>query len=321
MYPVRICMRIDQYPKTTMHKKIIFWSLGLALAACSGESNPQNATQDSQVSLPDDYAYSLEKAFILPDEVKELRLGNQNLQSLPDSFARFQNLEILYLSDNPSLDFDQVFPMLVKLPKLRELSLNGLDLKTIPSGIANMKELSHLWLDGNPHLDYPALLTALAGLPRLQELSLNDDSLSDLPGIENLSNLQTLYLDRNELSVLPTGITHLKSLHTLSLQGNTSLRLGPLFEELAQLEGLEVLLLNLCRIKELPATLSQLKQLEILWLNANVIEKLPESISQMPGLKEVYIQGNPLEAEAIQKLVESAPQITFEYDKVVQESS
>ena len=64
----------------------------------------------------------------------------------------------------------------------------------------------------------------LGQLTNLQKLNLDYNQLTELPNsIGQLNNLQILKLDDNKLIKLPDTLYQLTNLHTLNLQGNSNL--------------------------------------------------------------------------------------------------
>ena len=81
---------------------------------------------------------------------------------------------------------------------------------------------------------------------------------------ENLTSLEELYLDHNNLEPHPESIGNLKSLRLLYLNNNN--------------------------LKQLPESISNLKLLETLDLRNNPLEDIPEPIIKMKSLKEMRLQ-------------------------------
>ncbi|KAF5738489.1 receptor protein kinase TMK1-like [Tripterygium wilfordii] len=86
----------------------------------------------------------------------------------------------------------------------------------------------------------------LSTMSQLQSLSLQGNSLSgELPSLANLTNLQTVYLDDNNFSSIPTGCFQgLSSLQSLSLGENGNLAPWPFPQELTGSSSLTNLVLN-----------------------------------------------------------------------------
>lgn len=102
---------------------------------------------------------------------------NNQLTSLPKSFATLHNVTFVNLSNNR---FEELPAELYALRNMRELNLSANKIDTLASGISN-------WAS-------------------LETLVMNDNVLSSLPQeMENLPSLRRLQLNGNQLSTLPTG--------------------------------------------------------------------------------------------------------------------
>jgi len=157
---------------------------------------------------------------------------------------------------------------------------------------------------------------ALEDPDAVTELDLSDYNINYLPPeIGLFTNLEKLWLQKNNLSSIPNSIGALKKLTHLSLEHND---LDELPEEFWQLSGLEKLWLSHNRfdfidadlgnlvnlqwlicdgnpIYQIPGTVGKLSALEELWLQSTELRSLPESITSLSGLKKLMLRGNPLE--------------------------
>ena len=111
-------------------------------------------------------------------ELKELRLGNNALISVPESLCSLRALRNLSLYIN---QLTSVPESLGNLKELTNLSLNSNQLTTVPKSLGNLRALTTLWLDNN--------------------------QLSTLPeSLGNLEALRSLWLDFNPFTTLPESI-------------------------------------------------------------------------------------------------------------------
>lgn len=157
---------------------------------------------------------------------------------------------------------------------------------------------------------------ALEDPDAVTELDLSDYNINYLPPeIGLFTNLEKLWLQKNNLSSIPNSIGELKKLTHLSLEHND---LDELPEEFWQLSGLEKLWLSHNRldfldadlgnlvnlqwlicdgnpIYQIPGTVGKLSELEEFWLQSTELRSLPESITSLSGLKKLMLRGNPLE--------------------------
>jgi hypothetical protein len=123
-------------------------------------------------------------------------------------------------------------------------------------------------------------------------LGLYKKKLLTLPeSLGNLSSLQYLYLDENQITRLPESIGNLKSLKRLYLRVN---KLTKLPESIGNLSSLEHLDLNDNQLTTLPESIVNLKSLQELYLGYNEITTLPKSIGNLKSLRELYLTENEL---------------------------
>ena len=111
----------------------------------------------------------------------------------------------------------------------------------------------------------------------METLALNINRISRLPSeIARLTKLHTLLIGGNQLQELPSSIGQLSGLQRLSLSGNCLQELPP---EIGSLTGLKYLNLSRTQIKELPRQMTNLTMLEELDLNDNIyFEGIPKRV-------------------------------------------
>jgi internalin A len=157
---------------------------------------------------------------------------------------------------------------------------------------ATVLDLSITW----NAIDYFPKLTAvpesLGQLTQLEILDLDNNELTELPeSLGQLTKLQMLNLDNNELMELPEWVGQLTQLQTLKLFRN---QLTALPESLGQLTQLQTLNLSYNQLTALPESLRQLTQLQTLNLHQNKLTALPESLAQLTKLQMLYLDENEL---------------------------
>ena len=139
-------------------------------------------------------------------------------------------------------------------------------------------------------LDLTELPKSIVQISQLQKLYLNDNQLKTLPeSIAQLSQLQTLSLTANQLTTLPEVVTRLSQLRLLALDAN---QLKTLPEVVTQLSQLHILSLTNNQLTALPEFVAQLSQLDTLFLEGNQLTSLPEALRNLTRLERLYLHGN-----------------------------
>ncbi|BBI17919.1 leucine-rich repeat domain-containing protein [Neochlamydia sp. S13] len=109
---------------------------------------------------------------------------------------------------------------------------------------------------------------------------------------ENCTNTMFLNLSKAGLTYLPPEICQLSQLQTLDLNDN---QLTALPEEIGQLsQQLQTLYLNQNQLTSLPVEIGQLSELQWLYLNQNQLTSLPAEIGQLSQLTKLELAENPL---------------------------
>jgi internalin A len=129
-------------------------------------------------------------------------------------------------------------------------------------------------------------------LSHLNELNIELNQLSTLPSsISALTNLNVLKLGYNQLSTLPESISALPNLRVLDLSHN---RLTTLPLSISTLTNLNELHLFDNRLPPLPSSISTLTNLNVLNIGHNQLSTFPESISTLTNLNVLNLKNNQL---------------------------
>ena len=130
----------------------------------------------------------------------------------------------------------------------------------------------------------------LGQLTMLQTLTLNNNQLRSIPKeIGLLTMLKILYLDNNQLQSIPKEIRQLTKLQTLSLQNN---QLQSMPKEIGQLTMLQTLHLHNNQLKSIPKEIGQLTMLRRLYLDNNQLKSIPKEIRLLTMLQILYLDIN-----------------------------
>ena len=137
-------------------------------------------------------------------------------------------------------------------------------------------------------------------------LSLAGLGISELPPeIGNLTNLETLWLNHNELTSLPPEIGRLVNLQSLILNHNNLTTLPP---EIGNLSNLQELDLAYNQLKTLPAAIGNLSGLNEAYLSNNELRSLPADIGKLGNLRWLDVSNNQLSS-----LPEEIADVPLEY--------
>eukprot|EP00741_Cyanophora_paradoxa_P002335 tig00000600_g2265.t1 len=137
-------------------------------------------------------------------------------------------------------------------------------------GYGWIPEEGKLDLGGEGRTEWPAAEIAEAGHENIRVLNLSGNKLTRIPGAElaKLTNLETLWLQCNQLMELPPEIGRLAALQELDVNSN--------------------------QLTALPPEIGRLAALQVLDVYNNQLTALPSEIGRLPALKELRVHGNPV---------------------------
>ncbi|CAF1171874.1 unnamed protein product [Adineta ricciae] len=168
------------------------------------------------------------------------------------------------------MDTDDIEQYIQHIIDRKETSLNlsNRSLRAVPSSVARCSFLEHLYLNNNELI-----------IPPTEQLS-------------TLTNLETLSLEQNQLTMLPCTLWTLRSLIRLNLSHNP---LGQISLALGQLRNLHELWLTNINLYDIPLNIfSNLNQLEKLSLKSNHLRQLPSDIGYLIKLCWLCLEDNEL---------------------------
>lgn len=125
----------------------------------------------------------------------------------------------------------------------------------------------------------------------LTYLDASNRGITNASGIEQLTSLTTLRLEKNQLTSLPSTINQWTSLKHLNLGENT---LTSLPENITNMPSLEVLYLNNNELESIPETINNLTKLTLLAVGNNKLTEFPKNVDQILTLEELSIDHNQL---------------------------
>ena len=167
------------------------------------------------------------------------------------------------------------------------------NLAAIPASFNQISDITTLNLSNLDLRILPECINLLTGLRNLSvgHNKFTDESLPDT--LWQLTELEHLYMNDNQLKSLPKSIGKLSSLTILIIGGNNLVSLPDEFYNLKNLKQLHSYNNKLIKISELIGNLENLTDLSLSW---NQLITLPKSIGKLTKLKNdygLYIYDNP----------------------------
>ena len=243
--------------------------------------------------------------------LKDLRLGgNQLTGEIPAGLGSLTNLRVLWLAGN---QLTGCIPGGLRDVPLNDLTQLGLDYcmpaTTAGDAATDRAALAALynatdganwanndnWLSDKPLGEWHGVTTDSDG--RVRRLDLSDNQLSgEIPSeLGSLSNLEWLWLQRNQLSGVPPELGSLSNLERLHLSGN---QLTQIPGELGKLSRLERLDLSDNQLSGVPPELGSLSNLTHLYLHDNQLSgEIPAELGSLSNLEWLWLQRNQLSGE------------------------
>ena len=166
--------------------------------------------------------------------------------------------------------------------------------KEIPDAIKDFHSLENLNIKGN---QLESFHDGILELKNLKKLIISGNSISQLPDLSSLSNLEYLDCNSNRLLEIPESVFSLSKLKTLDFGYNHNIK--SISDKIHQLQDLESLSLEVNDIEFLPPKFSQLKNLLLLNISGNPLKNHLEIIAKLPKLTSLKISQNSCKEEQI----------------------
>ncbi|THG23464.1 hypothetical protein TEA_020369 [Camellia sinensis var. sinensis] len=217
------------------------------------------------------------------DGPKELARLGQGKQAIPDSIGGLENLEELNLASNL---LDSLPDSIGLLLNLKILNVSGNKLFALPDSICHCRSLVELDVSFNKLAYLPTNIGY--ELVNLRRLSVQLNKIRSLPtSIGEMRSLCVLDVHFNELRVLPLAIGRLTNLEILNLSSNFT-DLTELPETIGDLTNLKELDLSNNQIQALPDTFGRLDNLTKLNLESNPLVIPPKEVVNL-GVEAVKV--------------------------------
>lgn len=207
--------------------------------------------------------------------LEKLNLSSNDLMALPISMRSLTNLRNLDLSCNYHFDFHSI---ILNIPHLTRLSFNNNHMTEIPSTISKLQNLVKLELRHTVKESKPCYIRSFPLTIPIRIGKIPDS-------ICQITNLQELQIDNNDLEILPENITRLTNLTCLTFSFNN---IKYLPENIGNLTKLEILYFGRNMIRSLPDSFTKLVNLTWFQPSFYDIPQINKDISQMPWIKTVF---------------------------------
>ncbi|KAG0634409.1 phosphatase 2C-domain-containing protein [Tuber brumale] len=235
-----------------------------------------------------------------------LKMANNRLRSLPDTFNQFRCLRSLSLSSNYLTVFP---PFICELFTLVDLDISFNLIKTFPLEIGQLGNLDRLVATNNRLTgSLPQTFSLLSGL---KELDLRYNSLVNVDVAADLPKLELLLTGHNAISGFQHSFPKLRALHlnscpvtrfsfptampTLKFLNLQNAKIAALAETLFErLPNLERLVLDKNHIVSFPPQICKLKKLAHMSCFNNKLASLPKEIGQLTDLRVLDLHENNL---------------------------
>ena len=239
-------------------------------------------------------------------ELKTLSVRWNPLKNLPESMVKMVSLETVSFEEAPlNLSEEEAQPFfqrLAALPCLKTLNLNETGLSILPQSFGLLKTLEFLYIENNKIVSFSENASGLEGL---KLISLNTNHFGEMTEEEVEQLFSTISLIPN-LETLWAGITRWPNKGTLK----------KLPDSIGDCKNLKKLKIENQDITTLPESIGNLSQLEYLELEANRLTSLPQSLSKLARLKGLKLGKNKLSVHAEEEIQQLIQALSFEDDEV-----
>ncbi len=172
------------------------------------------------------------------DALQELNLIDNELEALPVTLTRFENLSSLNCSGNEDLELTDNLAVLNSLSRLTKLTWTRNDASLLPSSISFYNRLQHLDISDNGMVEFPQVRPN--PLRNLQYLDISDNIIIDMKmSLKNLGMrlIKDVYLDGEGLNAYD--VREIQDLHSKAIFHFADLDTTVVVEEDSLLKALE----------------------------------------------------------------------------------
>lgn len=262
-------------------------------------------TTESELKIPESI-YKIKN-------LKILKINRSKIKEISDKISNLKNLEILELNDNDLSELPDEFG---DLKKLRVLDLGKNHFSEIPSCIFNLKNLEYLDISENGLKKIDKSLYDIKNLTFLKlsnrgyTLPNNRNEIKILPnGISKLSHLKSLNLEGNPIEYFPDDLDQLKKLKYLNLGESTTVS----FFQSYNFPLLDTLILSDTKIDSIPDNIAQYKSLKFLDLNNSNLVYISDRINDLKMLETLFVKDIYIERHLVTNSIKKDINIRYSY--------
>ncbi len=220
-------------------------------------------------------------------KLKTLKIRWENVSKFPDNIKDLPLETVEISADNRG----EIPEVIYSMTNLKRIEAKGAGIEKVSDKLVNFSKLEYLDLRDN--YDLKVLPQSIGGLKKLRILGLSVCGLKELPeSFCELTELEVLHLQHNELTMLPVNIGKLTKLRKLDLEAN---QLTELPESFKQLTSLKSLLLSGNKLTTLPKGIGKFKKVTQVELSENRFIDFPNELCDLVQLKTLDIRNNSIE--------------------------
>eukprot|EP00960_Hanusia_phi_P051265 760685-Hanusia_phi.AAC.5 len=259
----------------------------------------------TKLDLSHNQLKSIPKEISKFSEVTDLKLSFNRLRAVPEEVGLLELLRSLHLNNNQLKDLPG---SMAGLANLHELCLHSNKMRHIPLCLGALENVRYLSIADNPLEDPPSeIVNGVNGskdtfnyiknmFDALSSNFLNFESfnLVSIPQtILMLTNLEVIFLGKNQLKSIPRALAQLKHLKILCLDRN---QIESVPDELRALSEMENFDLSYNCLSKFPAVVLDMHKMKELRVNHNNIHSIPERMDQLSALTCLAVDANPIES-------------------------
>ncbi|KAA8909492.1 hypothetical protein FN846DRAFT_776233 [Sphaerosporella brunnea] len=238
-----------------------------------------------------------------------LKMSNNRLQTLPNTFGQFRSLRSLHISSNRLKAFP---PFICDLVTLVELDISFNRITSFPLEIGQLSALERLTAANNRLAG--SLPQTFSNLSSLKELDLRFNyELQNIDVVAELPRLEALVMSHNRVTGFQKGFHKLRALHlnsnpvtrfslttvlpTLKFLNLSNAKIAAINDSLFdKLPNLEKLILDNNHIVSFPPQIAKLRRLEHLSCANNELATIPKELGQLQELKVLDLHYNNIKS-------------------------